>query len=454
MPYHAFAVRLPEGRDDLDVLRRRLKGAMRRAGVRVLEVPYRHPATLVVVVTTEDAARKDELREALGSAVPGATVTDDGARTYRHPVRAHEPGRPTRHVNAYVAAGGSTEPETGPLVPDTDYAVLVHIGDHRRESLLPREESAFPAAPLPDGVLLLRAQLTTDRGVESRPLRLPVTGGSTACDCPAEGEHGAGCPEWVRLPIRTGPESTTAELALHLGAAVVHVQRLVLPVGPAKRSGPRSTLVFNLTTSFGDLAPLFGRERAASFLVSVDHVVVNGVEDTGTAYRITPNAADRVALQVRDTLYDIHLEVDDDGDQHPRYDDEHGKDLDAYKRDLHALARSGRRLYRSLFRDHDESRVLGRVLGLETAARRRAPAVQVVNPTRTGSPILWSTVYGLPLSEDPIDAVYCPAVALFGPGSAYSGAVPPTCPYADRHDGTGRIVCPSASGAWPTRSSA
>ena len=72
-------------------------------------------------------------------------------------------------MNAYVAAGGNTEPETGPLAPDADYAVLVHIGEHQAGEPAPLEESAFPAAPLPDGVLLLRVQLTTNRGVESRP---------------------------------------------------------------------------------------------------------------------------------------------------------------------------------------------------------------------------------------------------------------------------------------------
>ena len=109
------------------------------------------------------------------------------------------------------------------------------------------------------------------------------------------------------------------------------------------------------------------------------------------AYRATPNAADQVALEVRRTLYDIHLEVDD-GREYPRYDAEHRKDHHDFERDLHALARSGRRLFRSLF-PSTGARVLGQVLDLENQARGRPAAVQVLDLARSGAPVLWPVVY-------------------------------------------------------------
>lgn len=438
-----FTVVLTEEHDDLDDLRDELVRAMSQHRWRVPEIPW-HRDGLTVYVDAPLLTSSADLQAALHAVVPDATVVLEQEFAPPRRVEANEVGRPTRYVNTYVARAGQVEPARSALQPDTDHDVLVHIGDYSPLSLLPEQEAAWPAEQLPAGGLLLSVQLTTEHTVESACIRLPPTGGSTACGCPVPGEHRPGCAQehWLRLPIHTGAGTATetAELAIYLGAVAVHVQRLELPVGEQGDAGPRSTLQFSLTRTFGDLQPMLARTRVLSIVESPRRVMVNGLAETGADLVIEPAAADRITLQVRDLLYDIHLKVVG-GKEYSRYD-KCAKEPGEFERDLYRLAEKGWLLFLTLFRHPVAARELRRLLRHEATARGRRPALQVVQAGAPGLPVPWSTVYGLPLADDPTDYVSCPAVRAFGPGSVFEGPVPTVCPYEDVHEQYLSVVCP------------
>jgi hypothetical protein len=369
----------------------------------------------------------------------------------RPPAGLAEESVPTsevRSVNSKIVPHGRDETVdiAEPLRPEADYELLVNIGPHETDSLLPEGDSLWPAERLPGGSLRLRAVLRIDG--TAAPLvvafTLPEQGPSFACDCGEE--HDASCVPrpWVRFPIRTPamPVILTGELVIYFEVVAVHVQELMLPVGVHAANGLHARLLYRLTRSFSDLGEL--SERTASVLVTENgsRALVNGVRFADNPVWINANAADNAGRAARQLLYGQHLENTAYGPK-SKLDTNYGKEAAEFTLDLADLARQGAVIYEQLFKDNLVFDTLPELIRHEATARKRPAVLNVADPTITNPyrspPVPWSLVYDLPISQDPNRMPrLCPSVRTFGPGGS-GGAVPPHCPESDH---TGNVLCP------------
>lgn len=161
------------------------------------------------------------------------------------------PARPARFVNTLIGRPGSSRslPPDRPLSRDSRYELRVNIGRPAPGSLLPAADGEWPQEHLPAGELRLRAVLRMEGWQEPMVglLTLPESGESFACGCPEGGPHRQTCQRepWLRFAIRTPKRDRRwrGSLDLYYHAAVVHAQRLVLPVGD-RQGGPRAELAY------------------------------------------------------------------------------------------------------------------------------------------------------------------------------------------------------------------
>jgi hypothetical protein len=355
--------------------------------------------------------------------------------------------RPVRFVNTVLAKAGADTPVAAdqPLLPSTNYDLLINIGARHSASLLPASDADWPADQLPRGDLRLRAVLCLDGSpdplVES--MTLPERGDSFTCSCSADSAHEEWCRPraWVRFTFTTpvGDGSWGGELIIYYETVAVHAQRLLLPLGEGRAAGTRAILIYRLTKSFANLGDLDG--RTASILVAPDHarVIVNGLSFVDNPIAVESNAADQAARAGRDLLYDIHLNTDGTS----RYSEGQRKSQAAFEADLRLLARAGAEIYERLFADESAWRTLPTLIRHEARARTLPAVLCVAEPTsvqQRGGSIPWSLVYDLPIGADPSRYQPCDSIRLFGPEESPHD-IPAHCPISD-HTDESDVLCP------------
>ncbi|MGH3171999.1 MAG: hypothetical protein ACRDN0_39855, partial [Trebonia sp.] len=157
-----FAVRLPPDYQDpfgleafREALRFQVQGSRR---LRVVSVPRHSAGGYEVVVSFDGGVRMlwlvaTELREAIAAFLPHASVEAPADMDFTRrggPMLAEPPtaqnAEADRYVNTLVAAAGSQDPVPlgQPLTLDTDYKVLLSIGDNVRASLLNEVDARLP----------------------------------------------------------------------------------------------------------------------------------------------------------------------------------------------------------------------------------------------------------------------------------------------------------------------
>ena len=410
------------------------------------QVSVRRDITPDTVLSGSVGELTAQLKRALLDRLPGERLLPDLGRIAST--------RPTRFVNTLIGRPDSTVsvPADRPLDRDTAYEVRLNIGHPDPASVLPASDGVWPQEQLPEQELRLTVVFRMDGWQEPALARLtlPASESSFACSCPDGGQHHESCERdpWLRFALHTPDRHRRwrGGLDIYYRAALVHAQRLVLPVGD-RQGGPRAEVTYRLTTSFANLGEL--AERTASILVSDrgSRVTVNGLSFASAPLSLAVGAVDDAAYAARHELYDIHLSVDRRGTERSRYRAGHDKDQADFEADLRRLARLGADLFSGLSSEDPAGwRLLPELIRHEATSRGAPPTLLVAESTDlpTGRHLPWALVYDLPVGSDPAAYRLCESVRRFGPAGAHSDEpVPATCPVGDHlADGEEDLLCP------------
>jgi hypothetical protein len=326
------------------------------------------------------------------------------------------PGPVPRQVTAQVIWPRYTHPVQGPLASGSRYLLRLAIS---ADGARPPDHFAAPEPGWWLEVVATGVRVSTER--HPAPFFLPVRGAAFRCPCRPREPHRCAPTErvpWLDLGFTTTATGTaTIQMVIYHGAAVLRVLRVSLAVGEFGPS-PSTEVAFATDLTMAD--PGRYADRALSLLV--DATAGGGLE-----VRVADGHGGYLSADLPGGALDGALDDLREVVRRP-----------AGGAELRQLALVGRAAFEVLIPDpRHQARLRGR---LASAARRleRPPVVQIVGLGEHRLDLPWQLVYDLPFT---VDSPACPSMDLYGPG-APPGEPPQRCPYEERHDGPGGVLCP------------